>query len=140
MSVRTSVIQPLADKTAIGLSLLCTLHCLALPVALSLVPAIAAMGLADEAFHLWMVLGVIPISVVALTLGCRVHRNLAILALGAVGLCFLAVPMFLGHEVLGEFGERAFTLSGALLIAVSHFRNYRLRTHRNDDPCTGGNS
>ena len=40
------------DKVAIGLSLICTVHCLLLPVAFVLLPALAANTFGGERFHL----------------------------------------------------------------------------------------
>ena len=119
-------LQSLADKTAISLSVVCTLQCLALPLIILLVPSIAALSLDDEAFHLWMLYAVIPISTFALFLGCKKHRRLPVLLVGALGLTVLGLAALLGHEVLGEFFEKALTLAGAMLIALGHFWNYRL--------------
>jgi len=124
--------QSFSDKAAISLSLLCTLHCLALPLAVALLPSMAALSLDDEAFHLWMLLAVMPISVFALTMGCKKHRRYHIVLTGSIGLFILAMTVFLGHEMLGETGEKALTLVGASIIALGHFWNYRLcNTHKN---------
>ena len=136
-----TIFQNFFDKTAIGLSFMCTLHCLALPVLLVLLPSVASLQLDNEAFHYWMVLAVLPISLYALTLGCKQHKRLHLLGIGACGLIFLLMPLLL-HEVLGhdellhdvhqhksileEYGEKVFTVIGAGLIAFGHFRNYRL--------------
>jgi hypothetical protein len=135
ISERVNAIRLLADKTAIGLSLLCSLHCLALPVAAALLPSLVALGLPDEAFHLWMVIGVIPISALALTLGCRAHRNFVVMAIGVTGLSVLCVPLLMGHELLGEWGERLLTLLGAFCIAISHYRNFRLCQNHSGCEC-----
>jgi len=118
--------QPWADKAAISLSVLCAIHCLALPLVVALLPAVAASGFEDERFHVWLVLVVIPVSVVALTLGCRRHRQLGVLPLGLFGLLLLCVTPLLGHDILGESGEKALTLAGAGLIAASHVNNFLL--------------
>lgn len=118
-------LRPLSDKAAIGLSLLCALHCLALPVVIALAPAVASLAIADESFHLWMVLVVVPVSAYALLLGCRRHGHLSIAVLGVVGLLVLVAAVIAGHDLLGEAGERAMTLSGASLIALSHLLNFR---------------
>jgi predicted permease len=131
---RGTTVQLIADKTAIGLSLLCALHCLAVPVAVALAPSLIALGLQDEAFHMWLILAVFPLSVVALALGCRAHRNTSVLAIGIVGLTVLCSPLLLGHDMLGEWGERILTLLGSMLIATSHFRNFQLcQSHRAHD-------
>ncbi|MEM1404526.1 MAG: MerC domain-containing protein [Pseudomonadota bacterium] len=115
-----------ADRAAIGLSGLCALHCLLLPVALTVIPSIAGMGIADEAFHVWMIVLVVPISAFALFIGCRKHRQLSVLAKGGVGLAVLISAPLLGHDVLGEVGEKTVTLVGAMIVAWSHLSNYRL--------------
>jgi len=125
-SLSVNVAQSVADRLAIGLSLLCSLHCLLVPVAVSLLPAFAAWGLDDESYHRWMLLGVIPASAFALTLGCIKHRNYGVIALGVIGVSILCLAVVLGHDLLGEAGERGLTVAGAVLVAFSHFKNYRL--------------
>jgi len=119
-------IQTTSDKMAISLSALCTFHCLILPILTVLIPTIAALPLQDEAFHIWMVAAVVPISLFALTMGCKKHRNFSMLLTGALGLVILSVTAFFGHDLLGENLEKVFTLFGALIIAVAHMWNYRL--------------
>ena len=126
MNTPNLVVRPLADKAAIGLSLLCALHCLALPVFIALAPTVASLAIADESFHLWMVAVVVPVSAYALLLGCQKHRRLSVLVLGFGGLLVLGLTPVVGHDLLGENGERLLTLMGASLIAWSHVQNYRL--------------
>lgn len=118
--------QEMTDKFAISLSLLCAAHCLLLPIAVVMIPSGIAMHLQNEAFHLWMVLAVIPSSIYALTIGCKAHRNFSLLFIGSLGLVLLVSALVIPHEILGEFGEKALTTLGASLIALSHFKNYRL--------------
>ena len=120
-----SKFQILADKTAISLSFVCTLHCLALPVLLLSVPSLASLPLEGEAFHRWLLVAVIPISIFALFMGCKKHRRMPVAVLGGLGLAVLIMALFVG-EVAGEFYEKALTLLGAVLIAMGHFWNYRL--------------
>ena len=126
MMYQSEFVQATADKTAIFLSVLCSLHCLLTPVALVMMPSLVGMGLEDEAFHLWMVVAVVPLSLFALTMGCRKHKNASVLVLGLAGLAVLCSPFIIGHEALGEWGERGLTLLGAAMIALSHFRNFSL--------------
>ena len=119
-------LRPVADKAAIAISLLCAIHCLALPVVIALLPSVAALGLVDEAFHTWIIVAVIPLSAFALTLGCKKHRQMGVLVVGLLGLSLLCLTPLLGHDLLGYFGEKALTLAGGGLIAASHIRNYQL--------------
>lgn len=121
------------DKLAIGLSLLCAVHCLVLPAALIMLPALAASAFGDELFHQWMLVAVLPTSLIALTMGCRRHRNMNVIAIGLPGLIVLTLTVFFGHDTLGETGEKIASLLGASLIALSHFRNHTLCRHLHCD-------
>ncbi|MEC8860379.1 MAG: MerC domain-containing protein [Pseudomonadota bacterium] len=114
------------DKTAIGLSMACAIHCLLLPVIVALLPAIAATTLGDEAFHKWMLLGVLPTSLLALTMGCRKHGSWRAAIIGAGGLTVLIFTAFFGHDVFGETGEVVATLIGATIVALAHLKNQRI--------------
>lgn len=128
-------LQAFTDKTAIGLSLLCTLHCLAMPFLFVLIPSAAALPLDNEAFHLWMVVAVIPTSLYALTQGCKQHKRARLLGLGSIGLAFLILALILGESLLGEIGEKIFTVIGAAIIAYAHYRNYQLCQLSDDCAC-----
>ena len=117
------------DKAAIGLSFLCAVHCLLLPVAVAMLPTVTASTLGDERFHQWMLLAVLPTSLVALTLGCRRHRNMSVMAIGLLGLTVLFLAAFAGHGWLAESGEKMLSLIGASLIAFGHFKNHALCVH-----------
>ena len=119
-------LQAATDKFAIGLSLVCVVHCLALPVLLALLPGMAALQLDNEAFHFWMVIAVIPSSAFALTLGCKQHKRFQLLILGFVGLVSLLSALVLEGQGVGETGEKILTVFGAGLISVGHWFNYRL--------------
>ena len=118
--------QAVTDRFAIGLSLMCVIHCLALPLLLVLLPSMAVLQLDNEVFHLWMVVAVLPTSICALTLGCKQHRRYRLLLLGSIGLVLLIIALGLGEENIGESGEKALTVLGAGFVAVGHWFNYRL--------------
>ena len=118
-------IQTRADVVAIGLSVGCLLHCLALPVALALLPTLSIDWLTDEAFHRWLLVAILPTSVVALLMGCWKHRQASVIVLGFSGLLLLIWAAFFGHDVVGELGETAVTSAGAVVIAASHIMNQR---------------
>jgi hypothetical protein len=114
------------DKFAIGLSLLCTLHCLALPLLILLLPAVSAVFLADEGFHFYMVMMVLPISCFSLCVGFKQHQESKILLQGVTGLIILSITVLLGHEQLGEITEKLLTLLGSSFICYSHYLNYKI--------------
>ena len=118
-------IQTTTDKIAISLSLLCAIHCLGLPLMLILLPSLTGTIIADEAFHLWLVLAVIPISTYALSMGCKHHKHYLILIYGIVGILFL-IAAVISEDYLGEQWEIILTLIGTSIIALSHYKNYRI--------------
>jgi hypothetical protein len=117
------------DRVAIGLSLVCAVHCLLLPVALVILPTLAASTFSGERFHQWVLMAVLPTSLLALTMGCRRHRNMSVMAMGLPGLAILTLAAILGHDWLSESGEKIASLLGASLIALGHFRNHALCRH-----------
>lgn len=126
MNFVKSTYQKPVDIIAISLSAMCTIHCLALPLIVVLLPSLAALDLENEAFHLWMVLAVLPSSAFALGLGCKKHQRYRLLIIGLVGLSLLLLAVILGESHLSEFWEKALTLSGAAVIALAHIKNYTL--------------
>jgi MerC mercury resistance protein len=115
------------DQVAIAMSGLCVVHCLAGPLLVVLAPAVLiSFGVSDALFHRLLLLVVVPSSAVGLGLGCRRHRDRAVIGLGLLGLAALCLAAIAGHDLLGEAGERALTLAGAVVIATAHLRNFRL--------------
>ena len=127
-------LQATSDKAAISLSIICIIHCLALPLIVVLLPVLTALNLQDEAVHWWMLGAVVPTSLYALTMGCKKHKDYTVMVLGVVGLVILVITTFLGHDLLGEAGESIFTTLGALIIAGGHLINHRL-CRRSDCEC-----
>ena len=124
--ISISTYTPVMDKLAISTSAICAAHCLCLPLLLSFFPALGATFFGDEAFHVTLLWGVIPLSLVTLTLGCRAHKDWSVALLGLIGLSVLIFTAMLGHSLLGEGGELIATLVGVAAIAAGHARNYTL--------------
>lgn len=127
--------QARADQFAIGLSLACTLHCLALPVVWVLMPNMAMLQLENEAFHLWMIAAVIPSSLYALTLGCKEHKRYQLFLLGTVGIALLILALVLGEDRIGHSGEKILTVIGSCFVALGHFLNHRLCRSLRSNKC-----
>ncbi|HAT28021.1 MAG TPA: hypothetical protein DCS89_13475 [Gammaproteobacteria bacterium] len=112
------------DTAAVVLSGVCMLHCLALPIALTILPIVNVTLLDESTFHLIMMAVILPISVIALTIGCRQHKDKLTLVLGSVGLGVLTITALFGHDLLGLTGERIVTSVGGLILAAAHIQNY----------------
>ena len=119
------------DTAAVVLSGVCVLHCLALPIALTILPIVNVSLLDESTFHLIMMAVILPISIIALSIGCRQHKDKLTLVLGSAGLMLLTITALFGHDLLGLSGERIVTSIGGLILAAAHIQNYRCC--RNDD-------
>ena len=118
--------RALMDRIAIGLSGVCAIHCLITPLVLVALPVAAGAWLDGESFHLWLLLLILPLSTTALTLGCRRHKDMAVMLLGIAGMALLLLAVFLPVGWLGENGERALTLAGSATLIAGHVRNFRM--------------
>lgn len=118
-------LTPLLDRAAIGLSAICAIHCLTLPIALAMIPSLVLLEAGDEHFHQLLIVFVLPTSLFALTMGCRRHRHWQIFGWGLAGLSLLLLTAILGHDFAGEQVEKWATVSGAALVVISHLMNYR---------------
>ena len=114
------------DNLAISLSAICALHCLLLPVAMIFLPAISATFVGSEDFHKAMLYFVVPSSIIALSLGCKMHGKNHVYVYGAVGIGVLLIASFFGHDLFGESGEKLLTLLGAGIISLGHIKNQKL--------------
>jgi len=109
------------DGTAVVLSALCLVHCLALPLIVVGVPFLAQF--AEGHLHLQMLIVVLPLSVIALAIGFRRHRSNRILSAGIVGMLLLVIGATVAHTQLGLIADRAFTICGSLTLATAHYFN-----------------
>ena len=113
------------DAIAVVLSGVCVLHCLALPLLLTISPILNVTLLSETVFHVLLLAFILPTSVIALTIGCRSHKDRITLVLGALGLSILTITAFFGHQLVGLTGERILTSFGGLILASAHIQNYR---------------
>ena len=92
--------------------------------------ALARVIKAESGFTLVeMLIVVIPISLVALALGYRRHRHMGIVVAGIVGLAVLTIGGTIAHSTYGLLADRTLTVIGSIVLAVTHYRNFRLSRH-----------
>ncbi len=124
-------IQELTDYTSLFFAGVCAVHCFVVPVALILFPVVgsAVAFEFEEVFHELMLFAVIPISTIAVFLGCRRHKDLSVIVLVVVGLCFILAGIF----ATTGYMEYVLAFIGAFIMIFGHLRNFRLC--RKDDCC-----
>ena len=114
-----------ADGAAVLLSVLCLIHCLALPLLAAVAPVVSVLS-ENELFHRVLVLLVAPITGWVAWRAREQPGFRAFLWLAGGGVVLLMVAALV--EPLEEH-EVGVTLVGALMLAVAHWR--RLRAHGN---------
>lgn len=123
------------DGTAVGLSGLCLLHCLALPFVVGALPIL--MPFAEGHLHAQMLYIVVPLSVVAIGLGFNKHRSQRVVFAAIAGLSLLFIGATVAHGSLGIVADRVFTISGALVLAAAHWFNGLLSRRQRCIPTNG---
>lgn len=118
--------QRLLDGLAVSASTLCLIHCLLLPALLVAIPTLAAFLAVPESFHLWTFLFAVPTSLLALSAGYRRHRRKSPIRQALAGLTLIGSGALSGIE---GWPETAITVSGSLLLAWGHARNWRFVRH-----------
>lgn len=118
--------QLTTDRFAISLSLICLIHCLFAPSFIILTSTFLSFSYDNEFIHKMIVLIAVPISISALSMGYRNHKNISFLPIGIAGLLILILAVLLGENILGEYGEKGLTLLGSIFISYSHYRNYKI--------------
>ena len=119
-------VQLTSDKLAITLSAVCVAHCFLTPSLLIFSSGFLFSFLENELIHKLILLCTLPICILALVLGYKIHKTINFLLIGVIGLTMLVGAIFLGEILFGEFGEKGLTLIGSIFIAYSHYNNYRI--------------
>lgn len=110
------------DLSAMGLSGLCLVHCLAGTLAVVLASALTTLPGSPHLVHI-VLLGLAgPLAVFSFWRGWRLHRQRINPVLGATGLALMALALTQEH---GQRWEVGITMIGVALLAVGHWRNYR---------------
>lgn len=111
----------IGDLAAIGLSGLCLVHCLALPIVAAILP-LAGVWAEAPWVHWAFAFAAAPISLWALTR----RPALAPLALGLSGLAllFAGAAEFPSHD-----SETIVTVTGGLMLSLAHILNWRRIPH-----------
>ena len=127
------MIQIYLDRFAIALSGICAIHCIALPIVASLIPLLSATvvhgyALHEFWFHQFILLFILPISLVALMVGYRCHKQPIPIVVAIVGLLVLVLnalfaEVLISNQILPLSGETIITIIGGIIHATGHVLN-----------------
>ena len=119
------------DKAGMIASITFAIHCMIMPLIVTLLPIFGLSLFATEEFE-WMLLMVSAmLGVTSLCFGFKKHKSFRAFSFLGIGLTFLVIGR-LAHEHVSHF--RVFTfdiyllflVAGAILVALSHWLNNKL--------------
>jgi hypothetical protein len=110
-------------------SLLCLIHCLAMPLILLVFPTLLHLDLSSiDSFWEFVFVGLSVTSVLTIINVHKTHNHFsAALPIAFIGVLNLTISLYLNHKFAIYF-----MMTGSLMILVAHLLNYRLcRRHEN---------
>lgn len=119
------------EGIGLGLSGLCILHCIAIPLLAFTLPTWGGLLLASEsAFHWVLLFLAIPISGCAFWYSSQRHQARGTLILGCIGLfiMFVGASHLFGHDY-----EIVLTVTGVIAVSIAHMKNLRRAHIRNSE-------
>lgn len=108
------------DKSAMTLSGLCLVHCLAGTLLLTVFAASSEWF--SHNVHLVGLVIALPLAAVALWRGVMTHGRIGVALLGATGIALMAGSLFIAH---GGRGEIALSVIGVAMLGLAHYWNLR---------------
>lgn len=107
-----------------ALSFLCLLHCIGLPILMSLLPWLSSGSGHEDGVHKAFASLVLPLGLLALASGYRHHRQGWIFCWGLAGLVCVGAAAVAGEQ-LGESLEHSLSILGSIQVVLAHYLNLR---------------
>lgn len=122
---KQSIKYSLGDFLGIGLSGLCTIHCLLTSFFMMSLPMLARYYLANPYVHIFLAIFIFPIGIAAFIIGFRAHNNFKILALGIVSVIAVGgIPAGV-HLMNVKINEPLYLGIASVLLIVFHAINQK---------------
>ena len=119
------------DAVGIGLSMLCAVHCVSVPILLSVLPMTGLGFVANHEFE-WVMMGIIfVVAGVTFVRGYRRHRNRGVFVFFALG---LVIFLFVRPFVPEDWHPFA-TIAGGLAFIAGHWKNWHWHRPTCRKPC-----
>lgn len=110
---------PRWNLLGVVMSLVCILHCLAMPLIAALLPLAAAL---EGQTHAALAAGIVLVGAAAFVPGYRRHGKAGIVALAAAGVSAIASPVVFEALEVGGL-EQALIVSGGIALIAAHAAN-----------------
>jgi peptidoglycan/LPS O-acetylase OafA/YrhL len=120
---KTAMIK-FGDIAGMTASVLCLLHCLAMPLVILAFPMLG-LAHAHDTFHDTLIAAITLPVLLALVPGYLRHRDKTTLLVGCVGLALFLAAVFIVSPLLGEHAEAAVAVLSGFMLLYAHLRNRR---------------
>ena len=131
---RPSLPARIADRFGATTSLVCALHCAALPLVLALLPALGLGFLADHRFEQVFIAFASVLAFTSLIVGFRRHQRFRAFWFLVPGIALLLAGVALDYTSV--ILHAVLVASGGILVALAHLVNLRLaHGHVHDAAC-----
>ena len=122
--------QKLFDTIGLTISGTCVMHCLFAPVTLILLPVFGLTVSQEEVLHEIFLYLIVPSAIIAITMGCKKHKDYSVAALASIGIILLVYAV-ITHDTNTEQQVEVLTLFGSAFVVISHLRNFSLCRQNN---------
>jgi hypothetical protein len=122
LSEKTFTASVLWDKLGIGISGVCAIHCLLVPVLITMLPLWDFATVMHDWLHPIFILLIVPTVYFA---SRRSHYDRKITRLLSGGLILLLIGWPFGHFWIGLWFETTFTVLGSVVLVIGHWFNYK---------------
>ena len=108
------------NKVGLWLSILCTIHCIAMPFVITALPFLGGSFISEQS-EIYLIGASAVLAVFLLIKDYRNHQNPLPLRLLAIAMCFNFTGLFLAHGIY----EIVFNVGGAVTMASAYWINWK---------------
>ena len=112
------------DVAGMTASILCLLHCMAMPLVILAFPMLGLAHVHDT-FHDTLIAAITLPVLLALVPGYLKHRDKTTLLVGCGGLAIFLGAVFIVSPLFGEVAEATFAVISGFMLLYAHLRNRR---------------
>lgn len=115
------------DNLGIAASVICLIHCMAMPFVVALLPFLGLSFLESHESHLWLGAIIIGLALVSIIPGYLKHKRKRILSGMIVGIALVLAGSYLSHifHILHEH-ELWILIAGNLILVTTHLFNKKV--------------
>jgi hypothetical protein len=121
-----TIVQILADKAGICLSVICIVHCVLTPVILLALPAMQIFEWWHGSLHIIFAIIIPLLALAAFIPGYRLHRDARVFKISLIGFGLIVAGITIPHALEIEWLEPVLSIAGSIFLVRAHLVNRNL--------------